>query len=40
LVTDAGDNKILAFDESGNSVTLPAFAFTSLHNPMAMAIVP
>jgi hypothetical protein len=40
FITDAGDNTMVAFTESGTSVTLPSGAFGNLSDPMGIAIVP
>jgi hypothetical protein len=40
FITDAGDDTMVAFTESGNSVTLPTGAFANLSDPLGIAIVP
>jgi hypothetical protein len=40
FITDAGDNTMVAFTESGTSVTLPTGAFANLSDPLGIAIVP
>jgi hypothetical protein len=40
FITDAGDNMMVAYDESGNSVTLPSGAFGNLSDPLGIVIVP
>jgi hypothetical protein len=40
FITDAGDNMMVAFTESGTSVTLPSGAFGNLSDPLGIVIVP
>ncbi len=40
FITDAGDNTMVAFTESGSSVTLATGAFANLSDPLGIAIVP
>ncbi len=40
FITDAGDDTMVAFTESGTSVTLPSGAFGNLSDPLGIAIVP
>jgi hypothetical protein len=39
-ITDAGDNEVVAFTETGANVTLPAGSFGNLSDPMGIAVVP